>query len=188
MNEGFMLHGRYWFNGLINVPVAIACVIMAAHAQTQKVFPFALNQVTLLPGPFKSAMDRKCSYLLFLDNNRLLYSFRANYGLSTQGATQYGGWETMAIRGHTTGHVLSALAQADQSTGDNRYKAKADSLVVELQKCQNAAVSAGFGAGYLAAIPESYVNTLLSGGSIWAPLYNIHKTFAGLLENLLHAR
>ncbi|MBN2037941.1 MAG: glycoside hydrolase family 127 protein [Chitinispirillaceae bacterium] len=127
-------------------------------------------------------MDRKCSYLLFLDNNRLLYSFRENHRLSTQGATRYGGWESMDIRGHTTGHVLSALAQAYQSTGDNRYKAKADSLVAELKKCQDNAVAAGFNAGYLAAIPESYVNTLLSGGSIWAPLYNIHKTFAGLLD------
>jgi DUF1680 family protein len=160
-------------------------VFIAAQSQTvpqKKVLPFELNQVTLLPGPFKSAMDRKCNYLLFLDNNRLLYSFRANYKLSTQGATQYGGWESMDIKGHTTGHMLSALAQAYQSTGDARYKAKADSLVTELQKCQNAAVSAGFGAGYLAAIPESYVNTLLSLGNIWAPLYNIHKTFAGLLD------
>jgi DUF1680 family protein len=168
-----------------NVVIAVFSVFIAVQSQTvpqQKVLPFALNQVTLLPGPFKSAMDRKCNYLLYLDNNRLLYSFRANYNLSTQGAAQYGGWETMNIRGHTTGHVLSALAQAYQSTGDARYKAKADSLVVELQKCQNAAVAAGFGAGYLAAIPESYVNTLLSLGNIWAPLYNIHKTFAGMLD------
>jgi DUF1680 family protein len=78
--------------------------------------------------------------------------------------------------------VLSALAQAYQATGDSRYKVKADSLIVELQKCQNAAVSAGFGTGYLAAIPESDVNTLLNLGNIWAPLYNIHKTFAGLLD------
>jgi uncharacterized protein len=173
--------------------VALACLVLSismlysasaisAQPRTPRVNQFQLSQVTLLPGPFKSAMDRKCTYLLFLDNNRLLYSFRANYKLSTQGATQYGGWESMAIRGHTTGHVLSALAQAYQSTGDVRYKAKADSLVVELQKCQNAAVSAGFGAGYLAAIPESDVNTLLNLGSIWAPLYNIHKTFAGLLD------
>jgi DUF1680 family protein len=88
----------------------------------------------------------------------------------------------MAIQGHTTGHVLSALAQAYQSTGDTRCKDKADALVTELQKCQNAAVSAGFGEGYLAAIPESDVDILLNLGNIWAPLYNIHKTFAGLLD------
>jgi DUF1680 family protein len=180
-----MKYIQSFFRTLQCALVAVISVFIAAQSQPvpqQKVFPFALNQVTLLAGPFKSAMDRKCSYLLFLDNNRLLYSFRANYTLSTQGATQYGGWESMDIRGHTTGHMLSALAQAYQSTGDARYKAKADSLVTELQKCQNAAVSAGFGAGYLAAIPESYVNTLLNLGNIWAPLYNIHKTFAGLLD------
>jgi DUF1680 family protein len=184
-NGGLMVHGKYWFNDFVKTFATILCAIIAVQAQTipkKKVLPFDLNQVTLLPGPFKNAMDRKCNYLRYLDNNRLLYSFRSNYKLSTQGATQYGGWESMAIRGHTLGHVLSALAQAYQSTGDTRYKAKADSLVVELQKCQNSAVSAGFGAGYLAAIPESDVNTLLNLGNIWAPLYNIHKTFAGLLD------
>jgi len=171
-------------NDFFKVSVAVICVIVAVHAQPQTlvVNPFQLSQVTLLPGPFKNAMDRKCNYLLFLDKNRMLYSFRANYKLSTQGAAQYGGWESMEIRGHTMGHLLSALAQAYQSTGDLRYKAKADSLVTELQKCQAAAVSAGFSAGYLAAIPESDVNTLLNLGNIWAPLYNIHKTFAGLLD------
>ncbi len=163
----------------------IIIIITEAESQSlpqKKVLPFELNQVTLLPGSFRNAMERRCRYLLFLDNDRLLYSFRANYKLPTQGALQYGGWESMAIRGHTTGHVLSALAQAYQSTGDEQYKKKAESLVVELQKCQNAAVSAGFGDGYLAAIPESDVNTLLNLGNIWAPLYNIHKTFAGLLD------
>jgi DUF1680 family protein len=121
-------------------------------------------------------MDRKCSYLLFLNNDRLLYWFRANNNLPTQGVQPYGSWENWAgIKGHTMGHVLSGLAQAYQSTGDNRYKAKAETLITELQKCQNAA-------GYLAAIPESDVNTLLNLGNIWAPLYNIHKTFAGLLD------
>jgi uncharacterized protein len=76
-------------------------------------------------------MGRKCSYLLFLDNDRLLYSFRSNYKLSTQGAGQYGGWETFAIRGHTLEHVLSALAQAYKSTGDERYKTKAEALITE---------------------------------------------------------
>lgn len=180
-----MQQSRWRNNLFFKFFLAGLCWTVILQAETlpqKKVNQFKLDQVKLLASPFKSAMDRKCSYLLFLDNNRLLYSFRSNYKLSTQGARQYGGWETLAIRGHTAGHVLSALAQAYQSTGDIRYKTKADSLVTELQKCQNAAVSAGFGAGYLAAIPESDVNTLLNLGNIWAPLYNIHKTFAGLLD------
>jgi DUF1680 family protein len=180
-----MLKEKFLLNGLnkVFVAVVIFLVINSEALPQKKVFPFELNQVTLLPGPFKNAMDRKCKYLLFLNNNRLLSSFRANYKLSTQGASQYGGWESFGgIKGHTLGHFLSALAQAYQSTGDTRYKAKADSLIDELQKCQNAAVSAGFGEGYLAAIPESDVNILLNLGNIWAPLYNIHKTFAGLLD------
>ncbi|MBN1757584.1 MAG: glycoside hydrolase family 127 protein [Chitinispirillaceae bacterium] len=169
------------FKAVIVIAGAFGC-FGAQSLPQKKVIPFELDQVRLLPGPFKNAMDRKCSYLLFLDNDRLLYSFRANYKLSTQNARQYGGWETMAIRGHTLGHVLSALAQAYLSTGEEQYKTKVEVLITELKKCQDAAVSAGFGAGYLAAIPESDVNTLLNVGNIWAPLYNIHKTFAGLLD------
>lgn len=157
--------------------VFLMCVvaISAQSVPVQRVTPFELDQVKLLDGPFKRAMDRKCSYLLFLDNNRLLYSFRENNGVSTQGAQQYGGWEGMEIKGHTAGHVLSALAQAYQSTGDERYKTKADQLVTEMQKCQKPS-------GYLAAIPESYVDRMISLNGVWAPLYNIHKTFAGLLD------
>ena len=119
---------------MIALPLTIGCaafVLLARELPQKKVLPFELDQVRLLPGPFKRAMDRKCSYLLFLDNDRLLYSFRSNYRLSTQGARQYGGWETFAIRGHTLGHVLSVLAQAYKSTGDKRYKTKVEALITE---------------------------------------------------------
>lgn len=174
-----MPQSRWKINILFKFFLAGLCWTVITPAETlpsKKVTPFKLDQVKLLASPFKSAMDRKCSYLLFLNNDRLLSAFRSNANLSTQGAQQYGGWESFGgIKGHTMGHLLSALAQAYQSTGDDRYKTKAEALITELQKCQNAS-------GYLAAIPESDVNTLLNIGNIWAPLYNIHKTFAGLLD------
>lgn len=164
---------------LLKVLLTGLCSSILTHAQTvpqKKVQPFKLDQVKLLSSPFKNAMDRKCSYLLFLNNDRLLYWFRAINNLPTQGVQSYGSWENMGgIKGHTMGHVLSGLAQAYQATGDSRYKTKAEALITELQKCQNTS-------GYLAAIPESDVNTLLNLGNIWAPFYNIHKTFAGLLD------
>jgi len=173
------------------IVITACCSIISAQTQARIVFPFPLSQVTLLASPFKDAMDRTCSYLLWLDKNRMLYTFRANYGLSTQGATTVGGWEAPAhgLRGHTMGHILTGLAQAYLLTGDNRYKAKADSIVTELRTCQNAATSRGWNTGYLSAWTEPKVDSLLAGTGLcpWAPLYCMHKTFAGMLDcyNLL---
>src|SRR5215470_18206909 len=66
--------------------------------------------VRLRPGPFHDNERRNQDYLLFLDPDRMLRSFRLNYGLSTR-AAPIGGWEspTSRIRGHVTGHLLSAL-------------------------------------------------------------------------------
>ena len=162
----------------------LLAIAATASAQTQArvVTPFALNQVTLLPSQFKSNMDRTCVYLLFLNTDRMLYSFRQNYGLSTKGVQPAGGWETMAVRGNFIGNLMSALAQAYAATGDNRYKLKADTIVSELAICQNADASKGFGTGYLSAFPESQVDAVINLQSIWAPLWAIHHIFQGLID------
>jgi DUF1680 family protein len=159
-------------------------VTVSAQTQARAVVPFALNQVTLLPSQFKSNMDRTCSYLLFLNTDRMLYSFRQNYGLSIKGAQAPGGWESMAgaPKGAFVGNLLTALAQAYAVTGDNRYKLKADTLVSELALCQNADASKGFGAGYLSAFAESEVDAVISLQSIWAPLWGIHKILQGMID------
>ena len=171
------------------IAIAVFCSSASAQTQARVVVPFALSDVTLLASPFKDAMDRKCSYLLWLDKDRMLYTWRLNYGLSTQGAQPVGSWEApgCGVRGHTMGHFLIALAQAYLMTGDNRYKAKADSIVTALAACQNADASRGFSTGYLSAFPESSVDSVTAGLCPWAPIYCIHKTFAGALDcyNLL---
>ena len=165
--------------------------VVSAQTRARVVNPFPLSSITLLASPFKDAMDRTCVYLLWLDKDRMLYTFRANYGLSTQGASPVYGWEAVGhgLRGHTMGHFLTGLAQAYLLTGDSRYKVKADSIVTALQTCQNAAVSRGYTTGFLAAWTESKVDSLLAGTGLcpWAPLYCMHKTIAGLLDcyNLL---
>jgi DUF1680 family protein len=52
-----------------------------------------------------------------VDLDRLLYNFRVNVGIATS-AQPCGGWEspTTELRGHSVGHLLSALAQAYAST------------------------------------------------------------------------
>ena len=53
--------------------------------------PFRLQDVQLLDGPFKHAMELDRKYLLSLDVNRLLHVFRLDAGLPST-AKPYGGW------------------------------------------------------------------------------------------------
>ena len=147
------------------------------------VFPFPLTAVDLLPGPFLSNMNRTMAYLEFLDPERLLHTFRLNVGLSSS-AQAMGGWETPTteLRGHSTGHVLSALAQAYAITGMASLKTKGDYLVGQLAICQNRASTAGYNTGYLSAYPESFIDRVEARQTVWAPYYTLHKIMAGLLD------
>jgi uncharacterized protein len=173
-----------WAAVAVILPMSLGPSVFAQSIPQQKVFPFELNQVTLLPSPFKSAMDRTLNYLLFIDSDRMLLPYRDNYGLpNPSGTKRYGGWETGALRGHTMGHFLTALSQAYQSTGNVKFKEKANTLVVELQKCQKEATNAGYHTGYLASFSEKRFDTLLTGGpSIRCPFYILDKTLEGLLN------
>src|SRR5690348_6681676 len=93
-------------------------------------YAFPLTAVQLLTSPFTANTGRTQSYLLYLDNDRMLHTFRLNVGLSSS-ATACGGWEspTTELRGHSTGHLLSALAQAYASSGNTAFKTKGDAIV-----------------------------------------------------------
>jgi uncharacterized protein len=145
--------------------------------------PFPLADVRLLDGPFRDAMLRDQKYLLSLDPDRLLHTFRLNVGLPST-AQPLGGWEEpkCELRGHSLGHYLSALALMYASTGDARFKDRAASLVAELAKCQAAAPKAGFHEGYLSAFPESFIDRVEQRKPVWAPWYTLHKIMAGLLD------
>jgi uncharacterized protein len=148
--------------------------------------------VRVLGGPFLASEQRNLAYLLFLDPDRMLRSFRINYGLSAR-AAPIGGWEspTSRIRGHVTGHLLSALAWAYAGTGttaadaDRRaVKAKGDYLVDQLASLQARAPAVGYNYGYLSGFPEQYFTWLEDGqaGRVWSPYYMIHKYLAGLID------
>ena len=116
----------------------------------------------------------------------MLYNFRANHRLSTNGAATNGGWDApnFPFRTHMQGHFLSAWAYAYAVLGDTTCRDKANYMVAELAKCQANNGAAGFGAGYLSGFPESDFTALeartLSNGNV--PYYCIHKTLAGLLD------
>jgi DUF1680 family protein len=149
-----------------------------------KAAPFELKDVRLLEGPFRAALMRDQAYLVSLDADRLLHMFRLTAGLPST-AQPYGGWEDpkCELRGHSLGHYLSACALMFASTGDTGIKAKADYIVVELAKCQDALPKQGHHPGYISAFPESFIDRVEARQPVWAPWYTLHKIMAGLLDS-----
>jgi uncharacterized protein len=148
-----------------------------------KVQPFPMTDVKLRPGPFYNMMQVNQRYLHTLETDRLLHTFRITAGLPTS-AQPYGGWEApdVELRGHYVGgHYLSAAAFTYVTAGDDDIKKKADTLVSELAKCQQAN-----GGGYISAFPTEFMERLRNGGKVWAPFYTIHKIMAGNLDMYLY--
>ena len=168
-----------------------------------KVEPFPMRQVRLTGGIYQQAAEWNRDYMSRLATDRLLYNFRANAGLSTENArpladmsaTRVTSWEHpddgqhgTELRGHFTGHFLSATAQR-AANGDREARAQGDSLVDELAKVQKK-----LGGGYLSAFPTELFDRLdtLSGKPRdsnsaapqlpWAPFYTYHKILAGMLD------
>jgi len=83
----------------------------------------SLANVRLLPGPVCNRRELNTRYLLELEPEQLLHTFRLQAGLPSS-AEPLGGWEAPAcgLRGHFVGHYLSACAQAHASTGDSRLR------------------------------------------------------------------
>ncbi|XP_028800577.1 uncharacterized protein LOC114755858 [Neltuma alba] len=117
-------------------------------------------------------------YLLLLDVDNLLWSFRNTAGLPTPG-TPYGGWESpeMELRGHFVGHYLSASARMWASTHNDALKGKMSAIVGGLSACQQK-----IGTGYLSAFPSEFFDRFEAIQYVWAPYYTIHKIMAGLLD------
>ena len=107
-----------------------------------------------------------------------MHTFRLTAGLPST-AEPLGGWEAPnnELRGHFTGHYLSACALSFAHADDKEMKARGYLLVAELAKCQTA-----LGNGYLSAFPEEAFDRLRTGKQVWAPFYTLHKIMAGMLD------
>ncbi|MFD6563811.1 beta-L-arabinofuranosidase domain-containing protein [Micromonospora profundi] len=172
---------------LLGAGPAAAAVVPPARADLGVgAYPFELGQVRLTSGRWLDNQNRTLNYLRFVDVDRLLYNFRANHRLSTNGAAANGGWDapSFPFRTHMQGHFLTAWAHGYAVLGDTTCRDKANYMVAELAKCQANNGAAGFGAGYLSGFPESDFTALeartLSNGNV--PYYCIHKTLSGLLD------
>ena len=147
-----------------------------------RVRPFAMTDVRVLSGPALQAQEANLGYLHRLPVDRLVHNFRVNAGFSSP-AVPFGGWEKpdCELRGHFTGHYLSACALMYSTTGKQEVKAKGDAIVDELAKCQQK-----LGGGYLSAFPTEYFDRLNARKRVWAPYYTVHKIMAGMLDMHQH--
>ncbi|GAA3661491.1 hypothetical protein GCM10022267_54600 [Lentzea roselyniae] len=163
---------------IVHAPTATARRDLGVSADA-----FPLGAVQLLPGPFQDNTSRTHARLRFLDPDRLLHTFRRNVGLPSE-VVPCGGWEAPAgeLRGHSTGHVLTALAQAFATTGDLAFSVRAHYLVEQLALCQDRARIAGYSTGYLSAFPEGFIGRVEAREPVRAPYYTLHKIMAGLLD------
>ena len=94
------------------------------------------------------------AYMLRLTRENLMRNYLLEAGLwgnASLDPHMHGGWEspTCALRGHFTGHYLSASAMIYQATGNMEIKGKADAMVDDLARCQ-----AEHGDGWAGSIPE----------------------------------
>ncbi|MGA2739813.1 MAG: beta-L-arabinofuranosidase domain-containing protein [Bryobacteraceae bacterium] len=146
--------------------------------------PFGLDSVRLIETSQLALMEHNRDFLQGLETDRLLHTFRLTAGLPSS-AEPLGGWEKpdVELRGHFTGHFLSACALMSAGAGDTMLRDKGNLVVAELAKCQKAN-----GDGYLSAFPPSFFDRLKAGQKVWAPWYTLHKIMAGLLDMYVLAR
>lgn len=154
-----------------------------------KAIPFEADQVKLLDGPFKHAVDLNRDVLLnTYEPDRFLAKFRSEAGLEPK-AEHYHGWEDRTIAGHSLGHYLSACSLMYKVVGDKRFVERVNYIVDELAACQEAD-----GDGYIGAFPngKQILEEEVAKGDIrskpfdlngiWVPYYTQHKVLSGLLD------
>ncbi len=174
----------------IKIKILSLLVFFAAASlfgQQSQMKTFKLEDVSLEEGSFRNAMLVDLEYILELNPDKLLAPFLREAGLKPK-EESYTNWENSGLDGHIGGHYLTALAQM-QASADSKI---ADSLLTyslnELKRVQDAN-----GNGYIGGVPGSRElwNEIAKGNidaasfnlnGKWVPLYNIHKTYAGLRD------
>src|SRR5262245_18923025 len=126
---------------------------------TAAIRPFPLYQVALGDSLYTEKRERILKFLRAYDQRRFLVLFnnvarRPNPPrVAVPGGREYGG----LLSGHSTGHFLSALAQAHVSTGEPVFNEKLTWMVNEIGACQDALAGTTVHPGYVGAKPEDVV-------------------------------
>ena len=144
--------------------------------------PFPLTAVRLLDGPVPRRDAARPADLLDLDRTACSTpSASTRLALHGGAAGRMGGARRGAARPHR-GHYLTASALMYAATGDARFKARADAVVAELARIQEA-----LGRRLQPRLPLRVSRGVLrprgeARKHVWAPYYTLHKIMAGLLD------
>ncbi|MCQ2112294.1 MAG: glycoside hydrolase family 127 protein [Bacteroidaceae bacterium] len=109
--------------------------------------PLPLNNVTITgDNRLTSNRDLDIREILSWDITQQLYNYRDTYGMPTEGYTRSDGWDspTTKLKGHGSGHYMSALAFAYSSVATLKDKGnekaelykRIERMVNELRECQ----------------------------------------------------
>lgn len=140
---GFVIGDETTDNGY---PVKAQIKVVAEDYQTPEkevAYTFSLADVSIdgdnrLTHNRDEALREICSW----DVTQQLYNYRDTYGLSTEGYTKSDGWDSpdTKLKGHGSGHYMSAIAQAYAVATNPEQKAilrkNIIRMVNELRECQ----------------------------------------------------
>ena len=174
---------------------------------------FDLEQVTLLDGPMKTAMEKNFQTLMQYDVDRLLTPYVRQSGLAstTDSNSKYYQWlskhpnftnwggSDFDLSGHVGGHYLTALSLAYAACHDEsmkmQLKQRMDYMVSVMKDCQDAYDSNTDGLyGFIGGQPiNNDWKELYKGNTSainihwgWVPFYCQHKILAGLRDAYLY--
>ena len=194
----------------------LLCLCVTSASAQSELYPkhFDLEEVTLLDGPMKTAMELNIKMLLQYDTDRLLtpYVRQSGLGATTDTASPYYQWEKkhpsfpnwggdagFNLDGHVGGHYLSALALAYAASKDpgvrEKMKERMDYMLRVMKDCQDQFDGNTEGMeGFIGGQPVNEIWTALYKGDIapfkrrggWVPFYCEHKILAGLRDAFLY--
>ena len=170
--------------------ITISKTVEEKEIPKRRVFKAGLGEAKITDGFLNENRIRAEEFLLGCDTDTLLFNFREAAGLDTKGAPPMAGWDApeCLLKGHTTGHYLSAIALAYAGETENRDKfgKVVETMVSGLKECQDAMERSGkFAYGFLSGYDEEQFDKLqeyVVYPKIWAPYYTLHKILSGLID------
>lgn len=142
--KGYITGDNTTANGYpVYADITVTADAPAVPSHTPVAHPLPLNKVKIIGNNrLTSNRDLAINTIAGWDVTQQLYNYRDTYGLSTEGYTVSDGWDspTTKLKGHGSGHYMSALALAYSCCEDKEKKEilhrNIARMVNELRECQ----------------------------------------------------